>query len=32
MKQIEQSMDRYLAAMDTADRTQSELPKPRPRA
>jgi len=24
MAQIEQSIDRYLAAMDTADRTQSE--------
>ena len=28
MAQIEQSIDRYLAAMDTADRTQSKAPKP----
>ena len=29
MEQIEQSIDRYLAAMDTADRTRSEVPEPK---
>ena len=28
MEQIEQSIERYLAAMDTADRTQSEVAEP----
>jgi len=29
MEQIEQSIERYLAAMDTADRTQSEVAEPK---
>ena len=32
MEQIEQSIERYLAAMDTADRTQSEVARAQGRA